>query len=184
MYILILNGSPRINGNTAKHIEAFRKGAESIGHEVEVIPAGRMLIRPCDNCGYCRNTVPGRCRIDDSMISVYPSLKKADMVVFASPVHYFGFSAQIQSLISRIYCWRRLPASKYALILSSGSPDVCDGIIEQYRHIVKYFKGRDEGIIAVSGKDNGSGETLAKMYEFGRSMKNPETIPAEEERGS
>ena len=183
MYILVLNGSPRKEGSTAKHVEAFRKGAESSGHEVEVVPAGRMLIKPCDNCEYCHTTVPGRCRINDPMISVYPSLKKADMVVFASPVHYFGFSAQLQALISRIYCWHRLPASKYALILSSGSPDVCGGIIEQYKRLVKYFKGRNEGIITVSGKDNGSDETLVKMYEFGRSIKDPGAPPAEEDCG-
>ena len=181
MYILILNGSPRESGNTKTHIESFRRGAEEKGHTVEIIPVGRMHIRPCEVCEYCHELKGRKCRIDDSMISVYPSLKRADMVVFASPVHYFGFSAQLQALLSRIYCWHKLPASKYALILRSGSSDVFDGVISQYRGIVKYFKGHDEGILTVSGKDNKSEETLKKMYDFGRSLENPvEEVQSEE----
>lgn len=181
MYILVLNGSPRENGNTKAHIESFRRGAEEKGHTVETISIGRMRIRPCEVCEYCHERKGRKCRIDDSMISVYPSLKKADMVVFASPVHYFGFSAQMQSLLSRIYCWHKLQASKYALILSSGSPDVFEGVIAQYKGIVKYFRGHDEGILTVSGKDNKSEETLKKMYDFGRSLENPkEEVLAEE----
>ena len=170
MNILVLNGSPRRNGNTEIHIEAFKHGAEDSGHTVEVISIGHFQIRPCEVCEYCHELKGRKCRIDDGMIQIYPSLKKADMVVFASPVHYFGFSAQLQAMISRIYCWHRLPARKYALILSSGSPDVFDGVIGQYKHIVNYFRGSDEGILTVSGKDNKSEETLQKMYEFGKSL--------------
>ncbi len=180
MYIVILNGSPRCEGNTETHIREFRRGAEESGHIVETIDVGRMRIRPCEACGYCHEQAGRKCRIDDAMISIYPSLKKADMVVFASPVHYFGFSAQMQALLSRIYCWHRLTSLKYALILSSGSPDVFDGVIAQYQHIVKYFGGRDEGILTVSGQDNKSGETLKRMYEFGRSVKDP--VEEDEER--
>ena len=176
MNILILNGSPRKNGNTRSHIESFKRGAESSGHSVEIISVGRMQITPCDACGCCHERNSGKCRIDDGMISIYPSLKKADMVVLASPVHYFGFSAQLQALLSRIYCWHRLPASQYALILSSGSPDVSDGVIIQYRHIVKYFGGKDAGVLSVSGQDNKSEETLKRMYEFGKSLTDPEEI--------
>ena len=180
MNILILNGSPRKNGNTETHIESFRRGAEENGHTVEIVPVGRMYIKPCDVCEYCHERKGRKCRIDDSMITVYPSLRNADMVVFASPVHYFGFSAQMQALLSRIYCWHRLQAEKYGLILSSGSPDVFDGVIAQYRHIVKYFGGRDEGILTVSGKDNRSVETLKKMYEFGKSLDDSKKEEAEE----
>ncbi len=181
MKILVLNGSPRRNGNTETHIEAFKRGAEGSGHTVEVISVGHLQIRPCEVCEYCHELKGRKCRIDDGMIQIYPSLKKADMVVFASPVHYFGFSAQLQAMISRIYCWHKLPASKYALILSSGSPDVFDGVIGQYQHIVKYFGGRDEGILTVSGKDNKSEETLQKMYEFGKSLEDPKAEVQEQE---
>ncbi|MBO4290774.1 MAG: flavodoxin family protein [Lachnospiraceae bacterium] len=181
MNILVLNGSPRRNGNTETHIEAFKRGAEDSGHAVEVISVGHMCIRPCEVCEYCHEGKGRRCRIDDGMIQIYPSLKKADMVVFASPVHYFGFSAQLQAMISRIYCWHKLPAKKYALILSSGSPNVFDGVIGQYKHIVKYFGGKDEGILTVSGKDNKSKEILKKMYEFGKSREDPKEENLEQE---
>ena len=98
MNILILNGCPRIEGNTETHIREFRRGVEESGHNVETIPVGRMRIRHCEVCEFCHEQKGRKCRIDDSMISIYPSLKKADMVVFASPVHYFGFSAQMQAL--------------------------------------------------------------------------------------
>ena len=183
MRILVLNGSPHTNGATSDMVSAFSIGAMEAGHEVISINVAHKNIKGCMACEYCREKEKGICVQKDDMQAIYPEILLADMVVFASPVHYFGFSAQLQAMISRIYCWHKLPASRYALILSSGSPDVFDGIIGQYRHIVKYFKGSDEGILTVSGKDNKSEEILQKMYDFGKSLEDPkeEKVVVEEE---
>lgn len=59
MKILILNGSPRPKGNTAAMIEAYKNGAESVGHMVTVFDVCRMNIKGCLACEYCHTKIPG-----------------------------------------------------------------------------------------------------------------------------
>ncbi|MBR3246148.1 MAG: flavodoxin family protein [Parasporobacterium sp.] len=171
MKILVLNGSPHTKGNTTALVDAFTKGAESAGHEVVVCPVGTMNIKACLACEYCHNKGEGKCVQKDDMEKVYPELATADMVVFASPVHYFGFSGQLESALSRFYAPFQPKATKYALILSSMSPDVHAGIEAQYKSMVAFFKAEDLGIKKVFGDNNKSEATLADLEAFGASVK-------------
>ncbi|MDD3240827.1 MAG: NAD(P)H-dependent oxidoreductase [Lachnospira sp.] len=71
MKILVLNGSPRPNGNTAKMVDAFRQGAESVGSEVVVVEVCKKNISGCVACEYCHTKGGGQC--------IQRNLKKADM---------------------------------------------------------------------------------------------------------
>ena len=104
------------------------------------------------------------------MEKVYPELAEADMIVLASPVHYFGLSAQLQAAICRFYAIMKPKAQKYALILSSGSPGVYAGIEGQYKGMLAFFQAEDLGIIEVNGEDNKSETALAKAEAFGASL--------------
>ena len=105
------------------------------------------------------------------MQKVYPELNSADMVVIASPVYYFGLSGQMQSTVSRFYAGMKpAKATKYGLILSSGSPNVYTGIEAQYKTMVGFFGAEDAGIIECNGDDNKSDAALAKAEEFGKSL--------------
>ena len=170
MYIVVLNGSARANGNTAAHVKAFEEGAEKAGHSVEVIPVGRMNINGCKGCMYCKGEGQGKCIQQDDMQAIYPALARADMVVFASPVYYWGFSGQIQSTITRFFAVGKPAASKYAMLISSGSPDVYDAILAQYKSMLSFFGAEDVGTLLINGEDNSSEETLKKMREFGESL--------------
>ena len=103
MKVVILNGSPHPNGNTKAMVEAFTRGAKSAGHEVVECPVGSMNIKGCLGCEYCHTKGEGKCVQRDDMDKVYPELASADAVVFASPVHYFMISGQLQSVIARFY---------------------------------------------------------------------------------
>jgi len=151
MNVLVLNGSPRPKGNTAALATAFAEGARGAGHEVEVAEIGRLKFGGCLGCEYCHKAGAGVCVQKDEMAAVLESLKQADAVVFASPVYYWGFSGQMQAAISRFYAIGKPPAKKYALLLSSGSPGVYDGILAQYRSMVDYFEGKDLGIRTFPG---------------------------------
>ncbi len=171
MKILVLNGSPHAKGNTTALVEAFAKGAQSAGHEVVICPVGTMNIKGCLACNYCHEKGEGKCVQKDDMEKVYPELAAADMIVLASPVHYFAFSGQLQSAICRFYAPFKPAATKYALIVSSMSPNVYAGIEAQYKGMVAFFGAEDLGIKEVCGDDNQSEATLADMEAFGASIK-------------
>lgn len=171
MKILVLNGSPHKSGNTAALVAAFQKGAEAAGHEVVVCPVGTMKINGCLGCEYCHTKGEGACIQKDDMQNVYPELNSADMIVLASSVHYFGFTGQMESTISRFYAGMKpAKAVKYALILSSASPGVTGGIEAQYKCMLAMFGAEDAGIIAVNGEDNKSEAALAKAEALGKGL--------------
>ena len=171
MKILVLNGSPRPNGNTAGMVKTFQQAAEEQGHQVKVFSVCTMNIKGCLACEYCHTKGEGKCIQKDDMDKVYPELAAADVVVFASPVHYFAVSGQLQSVIARFYAPGKPKAQKYAMIISSASPDVYAGIEGQYKSMLAYFEAEDLGIKEVFGDANKSEATLADMEAFGASIK-------------
>ena len=140
MKILILNGSPRLNGNTMHMVNAFKQGAEEAGHSVQIENVSHMNIRGCMACEYCHTKEKGVCVQKDDMQKLYQEILSADMLVFASPIYYFTLSAQLQSAIHRTYAID-IPKNikKTALIMSSGSAYVYGPAIAQYyQAIVEY----------------------------------------------
>ncbi|MBO7047776.1 MAG: flavodoxin family protein [Spirochaetia bacterium] len=170
MRILVLNGSPHVSGNTAAMVNAFKEGAESKGHTVEVIQVGTKQVKGCLACEYCHTKGNGKCIQKDDMVPVYEAIDTADMIVFASPVYYFGLSGQMQSVISRFYAYPVPKAKKYALLVSSMSPGVYDGIISQYKGTVSYFGAQDMGIITAHDPENKSAAKLAEVKKLGESL--------------
>lgn len=170
MNILVLNGSPRRNGNTAALVAAFKEGAESKGHVVDVANVGVMKINGCLACEYCHTRGEGKCVQQDDMQGLYPKLASADMVVIASPVHYWSFSGQIQSCITRWYAPGKPAAKKYAMILSSGSEGVYEAMISQYKAVVEYFGATDCGIKTFAGESQKTEANLAEMRAFGEKL--------------
>ena len=121
MNILVLNGSPRPNGNTAAMVDAFLEGAAEKGHQVTVVNVCRKKIAGCLACEYCHTKEQGKCVQQDDMQEVYPVLEEAEMIVLASPVYYHSFTGQLQCAINRIYALDKPKnLKKAALILSSG----------------------------------------------------------------
>lgn len=172
MNILVLNGSPHLNGNTADMIAGFKAGAEESGHSVLVENVAHMNIRGCMACEYCHTKEKGQCIQQDDMQKIYPKILSADMIVFASPIYYFTLSAQLQSVIHRTYSID-IPKNvkKTALILSSGSQFVYGPAITQYyQSIVEYWKVENAGIFTANGDDNHSKEKWDELYRFGNSI--------------
>ena len=152
-------------------VDAFTKGAKSAGNEVVECPVGCMNIKGCLGCEYCHTKGEGKCVQKDDMEKVYPEIGSADVVVFASPVHYFGISGQLQSVIARFYAPGKPKAQKYALLISSASPNVYAGIEVQYKGMVAYFQAEDLGIRELNGDASKSEEALADIEAFGASIK-------------
>ena len=173
MNILVLNGSPRPNGNTAAMVSAFVEGASENGHNITVVPVCRKKIAGCLACEYCHNRGEGKCIQQDDMQEVYPVLEEAEMIVLASPIYYHSFTGQLQCAINRIYALDKPKnLKKAALILSSGSEDVYGGAIYEYQNsFLDYLKLEDMGIFTAFKDQNKSEEKLSELREFGRSLK-------------
>ena len=99
MFVLGLQGSPRKTGNTAVLLRSFLDESRALGAETLHMEVAYKKISPCMECGKCEEE--GFCPIDDEMQEVYPLLRLADVVVMATPIYFYGATAQIKALIDR-----------------------------------------------------------------------------------
>lgn len=113
MSILILNGSPRINGNTHILLDRVLDGVRSQGRDAELIHLARLGIAPCTGCGVCEKK--GLCAIADAMTGLYDKTQTVRHLVIASPIYFYGVTAQTKAFIDRCQVfWSR----KYLLGLT------------------------------------------------------------------
>jgi multimeric flavodoxin WrbA len=101
--IIVLNGSPRKGGNTDGLVEAFCEGALSAGHEVKRFDLRDMDIHHCLGCqkGGADKTLP--CVQHDDMDKIYPAFIDADVLVLASPLYSWGWTAYLKNAFDRAY---------------------------------------------------------------------------------
>jgi arsenate reductase (thioredoxin) len=147
MFVLGLQGSPRIRGNTGILLSAFLDEAVSLGAHTERLDVACMNITPCQECGTCEKE--GFCPIDDDMQQVYPLLRRADLIVMATPIFFYGATAQIKALIDRS---QALWARKYIHKLSDPGR--------------KWRRGFLLSLGATKGKDLFDGVSLTARYFF------------------
>ncbi len=167
MNVVVLSGSPRKGANTDTMVEAFAEAAREEGHEVTVVPVGRMKIAGCLGCKYCF-THGGECVQKDDMATAMEALKAADAVIFASPIYWFDITAQEKAAIDRLYAFGGIgfPFHKTALLLDSHSDGVYDAAVAQYKATCSYCKWDDLGIVCVSGMtERDSMKTSPKLDE-------------------
>jgi len=146
MFVLGLQGSPRIKGNTSILLSEFLSEAERIGANTRCIDVSRKEISPCQECGNCEKK--GYCPIDDDMQQIYPLLRRAEIIVMATPVFFYGPTAQLKALIDRSQAlWARRyvhklvdPGRKWrrGLLLSVGATKGKD-LFQGIQLTAKYF---------------------------------------------
>lgn len=149
MYVLGLQGSPRLKGNTNFLLDAFLEEIAGRGAITEKIHAAGINAEPCTGCGYCEKK--GVCAIADDDMSnrIYFLLRRADAVVLASPVYFYSFPARIKAVIDRTQTlWSR----KYKL-----------GLEDPHR---PWRKGFLLSLGATRGKNLFEGISLTARYSF------------------
>jgi len=103
MKVIAINGSPRMEkGYTAMILATFIQGMTDAGSEVELFYPRRLKVKPC-TCGemYCWYNKAGECCIKDDMQLLYPKLRKADILILATPV-YIPLPGEMQNFINRL----------------------------------------------------------------------------------
>lgn len=125
--VVILKGSPKKGGNTDILADAFADAARTAGHEIVDIPVGRMHLEGCLGCRACFKT--GKpCVIDkDGWNAIVDDLLAADAIVFALPVYWFGWPAQVKAALDRMFCLgsspdKGVPHKKCFLLSAAADP--------------------------------------------------------------
>ena len=101
MKVLMLNGSPRVNGNTSVALAEMEKVFAEEGIEVETIQVGGQAIRGCMACNGCAKK--GKCVFDDAVNEIAPKFETCDGLVVASPVYYASANATLVALLDRLF---------------------------------------------------------------------------------
>lgn len=126
MKVLGFAGSPRVGGNSDILLDEVLAGAAAAGGEVEKVQLNRLSIRPCQACESCR-TQPQRCVVNDDMQGLYDKLNEADVWVLATPVYWWGPSAQLKLMVDRWYGLpekrEHLTGKRAALVVTLGDDD-------------------------------------------------------------
>lgn len=185
MKILLISGSPHKAGTTSVLIKAFSKGAESAEHEVYHFNAGEKEVHPCIACEKCHSAVSA-CVFRDAFDEIRDMLIEADAVVFASPIYYYGLTAQLKAVIDRFYGIdeQLRTAKKTALLLACGdnTMESAECAASPFYGMVDYLGWEIADVIAAKGcytaEDVVNTEYPDQAYELGRTMLG---VPQEEE---
>ena len=166
--ILILNGAPRKNGSTASLIKAFTDGAAASGSEVREAYIQGMNVKNCLGCDACMKTHVGCVQKDEGMAEIYKDLAWCDVIVFASPVYFGYFTAQLKTVIDRMWAWFNLPGNfgvkKSSVFISTARGTDYSAVLEQYGIYAKFMGWTDLGHILGAGKE-------AEAKELGASIR-------------
>ena len=181
--IMIVLGSPRKKGNSAKLAEFVAKGARAGGAKVETFYLNGMDIRPCQGCMKCQRQNARTCAIQDDMQILYPKLKEADAIVIAAPVYWFNISGQTKAFIDRWFAVgveeRNIFRGKHlAILLSYGDTDPFSSggvnVLRSFQDMCRYLGAEVAGMLYGSASEPAeiaNNEALMKeAYALGRQL--------------
>ncbi len=177
MKIVILMGSPNRNGSTGILVENFVRGAQEAGHACEVIDVCHMDIHPCIGCVRCG--YEGPCVQKDDVEIIRQKLLACDMVVLATPLYYYGMSAQLKMVVDRFCAYnsslnRRHLKSALLTVAWNADDWTFDALKTHYMTLVRYINWDDQGMILGYGcgtpSVTRSGEYPEQAYRMGKNL--------------
>ena len=135
MKVLMINGSPRVGGNTSVALREMEQVFAEYGVEVETVQVGNKAVRGCIACGACRKT--GKCVLDDVVNTLAPKFETADALVAASPVYYASANATMIAVLDRLFY-----STSFDKTMKIGASVVCarrGGCSATFDELNKYF---------------------------------------------
>jgi multimeric flavodoxin WrbA len=166
--ILILNGSPKRNGNTATLVSWFKEGARSQGADVQIVSTAFLKYKAngCISCRRCQKIKEYKCVIKDEATPVLVKMAKADVIVFATPLYFYGPSAQLKLIVDRmfsLYKWDNTTDTfkspmrgKTMILLLSAYEDIGMETVEKsFRLIADYSEMRFVSLLVSNARESG-----------------------------
>jgi multimeric flavodoxin WrbA len=189
MNVLAISSSPRRNGNSCLLAEAALKGVREAGHTTELVYLDDYLKSFLRDCRLCRDA-EGHCTINDNFARLLQDkFLKADAVIFATPLYWYGISGQLKTFFDRIFCYIAasyphapevidcLCGKRIALVLSSeesyvGAPL---GVLHEIQEYSRYTHSIFVGVVQGFGNRRGDvlqdpGEPINRAYTLGKRL--------------
>lgn len=133
--VLIINGSPRKDGNTAVALGELERVFSENGVETEIVQIGAQPVRGCIACGYCYEN--GKCVFDDVVNTLAPKFEEADGLIIASPVYFASANATLIACMDRLFY-----STGFDKTMKVGASVVCarrGGCSATFDELNKYF---------------------------------------------
>lgn len=176
--VLIINGSPRVGGNTSVALREMEMVFNEQGVETEIVQIGAEPVRGCIACGYCYEH--DRCVFDDVVNTIAPKFEAADGLVIASPVYFANANATLVACLDRLFY-----STGFDKTMKVGASVVCarrGGCSATFDELNKYFTisgmpvassqywnsihGRAKGEAELDGEGKQTMRTLARNMTF------------------
>lgn len=153
--IVLLTGSPRQKGNSAALATAFEAAAQKKGHTVTRFDTARLKVAGCLACDSCYKKGP--CIVEDDFNTLAPAIEEADAVVFAAPLYWYTFPAQLKAVFDKFYAFSvagRPIAGKQCALLATceeDDPAAFEGMRLPYTKSVQLMGWQPVGEVLVTG---------------------------------
>jgi multimeric flavodoxin WrbA len=178
MKILGLVGSPRRGSNTDLLVNAILEGAAKNNYATEKVYLYDVEIDPCVDCQACKKGKL-QCALADGMQTLYPKLEEADVIVFGTPLYWYGPSAKMKLLIDRLRPYiasKKLKGKKAVLVVpSEEGADACSHVVGMFNLSMKYLELDLMSVLlpkaSERGEVKGQPETLYEARAIGKHLK-------------
>ncbi|XES76209.1 MAG: flavodoxin family protein [Candidatus Bathyarchaeia archaeon] len=178
MKVLGLVGSPRRGSNTDLLVSALLYGAGAANHDIDKVYLYDADIQPCVDCRACKKGTH-QCVIGDGMKQLYPKLEEADVIVFGTPLYWYGPTAKMKLLIDRLRPYvasGKLKGKKAVLIApSEEGSEACECLLQMFDMSLRYLGMEFAEKIRVKASEKAQvkeqPEALDKAFAFGKALK-------------
>ena len=159
MKVLVIQGSPRKNGNTAVVVSEILEGMQAkCACTVETVWLADLDIAGCNECFACQKTAkPPTCSIKDDMTALYTKILKGDLTIFATPVFCWGVPSEMKAVYDRLYACFQFEPDGYKCVLSGkrfafvvtaggGKNDGADLCVAMHKQFIEFSRAENAGI--------------------------------------
>lgn len=177
MKVLIIKGSPHINGTSNTIVNEFIKGAKEAHHDIKIFDASHANLHGCLGCDRCG--MNGECIQKDDGNKLLNDILNSDCLVFVTPVYYFGVSAQVKMVIDRFYARNGAITRKHLKVIyiaAAWNDDevVMNAISKHFDILTDYLEMNEIGRILAKGAGAPymiRKEYLVQAYNLGKNLK-------------
>lgn len=177
MKILGLVGSPRKASNTDSLVSVILDGASKNNHETEKVYLYNVDIEPCVDCMGCKKG-NYQCVLKDDMQELYPKLEQADVIVFGTPLYWYGPSAKMKLLVDRLRPFiasEKLRGKRAVLVVpSEEGADACNLIVGMFNLSFRYLEMDLIGVLLPKASERAEVMTqpqvLKEAFEIGKGI--------------
>lgn len=175
--VLIISSSPRRGGNSDTLCDQFGKGAEEAGNSVEKIRLAEMKIDYCSACYACKTKE--QCVKQDDMAQVIDKMRKANVIVLATPVYFYTMCAQMKTMIDRTLGGAQSPGLEnkefYLIATAADGKSAMERTVDGLRGYLECLPGAKEmGVIYGAGAwqlgDIQGNPAMQEAYRMGKSI--------------